>query len=250
MIERFNMEINYFEKLAFANMSRILQHMKNPFGILSAHIGANSSTPEGRNQNNIMAGELKNTLKQNGLTWIELKGGWKDTFLNKLISEDSLFIVNVNQQTVAQYAKQFNQQAYIWGTEGKYTVFNTENSQSLQSGNIIDHIKVDAIEQTEGELDRSKPTARNEMMEQGFTEIGGKRFTLKDPNTAADAYSHYFFIFSNEDILGINRKSYGPVQVKTAGINDRLTTQYGGLLAVFIPLVEILPSAHTVHPSK
>ncbi len=243
------MAINYFQRLADLGLSRLLQHMENPFGIVSAHVGTNTATAEGRHLNNQKQEELKVFLRAEGIVFIPLLGGWKDTVLHKIIPEDSLFLTNANKEFVAELAKRFNQQAYIYGDKGQYTIFNSQN-QELQSGNIVDHIKVDAVQQTDGVLDHSKPTERQNLMDQSFTDIGGKRFMLKKPDTEANAYSHYFFIHANEHPLGVNRQGYGPVQVKTAGINDRLTTQYGGLLAVFIPLVEILPSSHTVHPSK
>jgi len=117
---------------------------KGPFGIMSAARGGEDDAAR--------TGKLKNLLKQQGHGFIDLQGGYlyEEEGKPKVpVSEASVFIPNISEIAIKELASQFDQESYIFGEGGNWSLKETESGATWSEGSTADtfealrHQKVD-----------------------------------------------------------------------------------------------------------
>jgi hypothetical protein len=118
--------------------------MKNgPYGILSGHQGVEDND-EHKALNNERTKRLKQRVRDLGHGFVNVSGAWKynDDTMSRYIPEKSLFIPGADQQTLQDLAKEFNQEAYLSGSNGSFGVRNTHTNDPYLEGTIDDYLHV------------------------------------------------------------------------------------------------------------
>lgn len=115
-----------------AGLSRVLDHMwKGPFGIISAFVGENRGRVK----------QLKNLLKERGQGFIDLHGGYLYENEGKPkvpIKEDSVFLPGISEVDLRELASQFDQESYIFGEGGSWSLKETKSGAVWAEGFVDD----------------------------------------------------------------------------------------------------------------
>jgi len=122
------------KRLTTAGLSRVLDHMwKGPFGIVSAARGGDDDKSR--------TGKLKNFLKERGYGFIDLQGGYlyEEEGQPKVpVKEASVFIPNISETELQRFAQTFEQESYIFGDRGTWSLKETASGSVWASGLVED----------------------------------------------------------------------------------------------------------------
>lgn len=126
------------KRLTAAGLSRVLDHMwKGPFGIVSATRGGDDDAAR--------IGKLKNLLKQQGQGFVDLQGGYlyeEDGKPKVPVKEASVFLPNISEMVVKELASQFDQESYIFGEQGRWSLKETKSGAIWAEGLVEDTFEV------------------------------------------------------------------------------------------------------------
>lgn len=137
-----------------AGISRLFDHMKNEFGIVS---GFESSRK--LEDNTQRSKDLKQVLIEMGYGFVPAKGVWKGA------SEESLFIPGISLGEIHELARMFNQEAFVHGNNGKYNIINTGSGAVELSGDVATDFH----------------DATPEAAPDSYTETKGRKWVFKKP---------------------------------------------------------------------
>ena len=182
-----------------AGLSRIFRHLdEGPFAIVSAERG--TMTPE---ENEQRTQDLKTRIRDLGFGFIPAIGMWEGA------EENSLFIPDIPRDAAQGLSSMFDQDAFIWGDEGTYSVISTLGGNVYDSGTVKDRFhylgkeEVDAPAYTEVKQRRFKlgtrrftPNLKVGVSERGMR-VGGKNITLSGFDL--DRSGQLFFFWNGLD---------------------------------------------------
>ena len=135
------------KRLTAAGLSRVLEHMwKGPFGIISAARGGDDDAER--------TVKLKNLLKQRGQGFIDLQGGYlyEEEGKPKVpVKEASPFLPNISESEIKELASLFEQESYIAGETGHWSLKETKSGATWAEGLVEDTFE--ALRQTEVDED-------------------------------------------------------------------------------------------------
>jgi len=107
--------------IAESSVSRIFQHIEEPgraFGVLSAYRGDNSEA-----ENKRLHAELKAAVREMGLGFIEMRGGYKGD--QGFVTELSLFIPGVSRKQIIDLGTKYNQHSVIYKDTKEFSLIGT-----------------------------------------------------------------------------------------------------------------------------
>ncbi len=124
-----------FIQEAFLNestMSRIYQHIENngSFGVISPYRSYFSN-----DQNLKRYKRLKSQVRNNGLGFIEMEGGFKEE--SGWVIEKSLFIPNINKELLIQLGIQYDQYSVIYKNDTQFVEIGTNEAAGI--GKILNN---------------------------------------------------------------------------------------------------------------
>ncbi len=122
------------KRLIAAGLSRVLEHMwKGPFGIISAARGGSDDASR--------TAKLKNLLKDRGQGFIDFQGGYlyeEDGKPKVPVNEASLFLPNISEAEIKELASTFEQESYIVGERGHWSLKETQSGATWAEGLVED----------------------------------------------------------------------------------------------------------------
>lgn len=121
--------------LVEAKLSRIWQYVEDPkktFGIVSA---SRSELPD--TENNQRYTELKRKVREMGLGFIEMKGGWTEAGITS--EELSLFIPKISREKIMSLGKQYGQYSVMYKDEDEFVYIGTNENSGV--GKILSKFK-------------------------------------------------------------------------------------------------------------
>ena len=163
----------YKECLIASGLGRMVDHMltAGSWGIVSSHNSDKNEQwqLEGKGKfhpdNKKSHQELKRILQERGVGYIKAKGAWAITNkdIENFIYEESLFIPQVQESFIQALAKRYNQEAYIYGENGKWAIKNTETGNTIQG--LSGDVREDFMQWTP---EKGTPDM--------YTEVGGRQW--------------------------------------------------------------------------
>ncbi len=126
-----------------SGLSSVFKHMIDggSFGIVSAMDDSLKSNIQGIHENNKKDRLLKQLLRKFDIGYIRLKGMWKDEKSQKYLAEKSVFIPHAKEEDVRTLAELFNQDSYIYGKNGFFSIKKTDGSATYLTGDIKDYLR-------------------------------------------------------------------------------------------------------------
>lgn len=219
------------KRLAGAGLSRVLKHMwERPFGILSA------SHP---NQDNVVRTKmLKKELRNRGYGFIDLKGAYVYEETGVPVTEDSVFVPGIDEETLRELATQFEQESYIFGTDGQF-VLKAISGEIWASGSVEEtfeplfDVEVGANVPFMSQV-RSKPHRQFRLDVDRPRRIRERQQVIpgEDRRVACLLVEDELAFYSTADSF----HSKPPVSKATSGIVDEMSTPDPGLLDCWLPL--------------
>ena len=204
--------------LIASGLGRMVDHMltAESWGIVSSHdskkndewqeAGKGKFHPDNRKAHQ----ELKLILQNRGIGYIKAKGAWAtNEDIENFIYEESLFIPQVRESFIRALAKKYNQEAYIYGENGKWALKDT----------VTGDIKYDLSGDVRDDFMQWTPDKGTPDM---YTEIGGRQWKF---NPSSDPQQDEVL-----DDLGEDR-----VQEKIASFN--ILRDYGTVFYATDPCV-------------
>lgn len=107
--------------IAESSISRIFQHIEEPgrsFGVLSAYRGDNSEA-----ENKRLHTELKAAVREMGLGFIEMRGGYKGD--QGFVTELSLFVPSVSRKQIIDLGTKYKQHSVIYKDSKEFSMIGT-----------------------------------------------------------------------------------------------------------------------------
>lgn len=123
------------EPLVEAKLSRIFQYVEDPkktFGIVSA---SRSELPDAENNQRYV--ELKKKVREMGLGFIEMKGGWTEGGITS--EELSLFIPKISREQILALGKHYGQYSVMHKDEREFVYIGTNENAGV--GKILSRFK-------------------------------------------------------------------------------------------------------------
>ena len=110
------------------NLSRLIKHLEdNSFGIISGYLGK-LSLKENKERHK----KLKSLVRSKGYGYKEIKGFWEGEETKKLEEEYALFIPKITFEDIKSLGKEFEQEAIIFGEEGKIILYSPLTNTTLK----------------------------------------------------------------------------------------------------------------------
>lgn len=113
--------------IAESSVSRIYQHIEEPgrsFGVMSAFRADNSAE-----QNKTLHAELKAKVREMGLGFIEMRGGYKGD--QGFVTELSLFIPGISRKQIVSLGQTYNQHSVIYKDAKEFSLIGTNQSAGI-----------------------------------------------------------------------------------------------------------------------
>ena len=110
-------------------------------------------------------------LRKFEIGYIRLKGIWKNQEVDKYLTEKSVFIPGAREEDIQAIADLFNQDSYVFGQNGFFTIKKTDGSATYLSGKIKDYIRqtsVDELKEITDHPDRSSLPGASILKGRGF----------------------------------------------------------------------------------
>lgn len=123
--------------LVESSLSRIMQHIENPnstFGQISAFRGEFS-----REENENRHEQLKKDVRNKGLGFIEMSGGFKEEDGN--VQELSLFVPNISRKDAIELGERYGQFSILWKDPTQFVEIGTNPNSGI--GTIKNTFKKD-----------------------------------------------------------------------------------------------------------
>lgn len=128
--------------LVESSLSRIMQHIENPnstFGQISAFRGEFS-----REENEKRHEQLKKDVRNKGLGFIEMSGGFKEEDGN--VQELSLFVPNISRKDAIELGERYGQFSILWKDPTQFVEIGTNPAAGIgtikntfkKNGKVID----------------------------------------------------------------------------------------------------------------
>jgi hypothetical protein len=125
-----------------SSLSRIIQHIENPdstFGQISAFRGE-----FGREENENRHEQLKKDIRNKGLGFIEMSGGFQEEDGN--VQELSLFVPNISKNDAISLGEKYGQFSILWKDPSQFVEIGTNKAAGIgqikntfkKSGKVID----------------------------------------------------------------------------------------------------------------
>lgn len=126
-----------------SGLSSVIRHMIDggSFGIVSAASDSLKLTPEGISENNRRDRLMKMMLRKFEIGYIRLKGIWKNQEVDRYLTEKSVFIPYAKEEDVQAIADLFDQDSYVFGQNGFFTIKKTDGSATYLSGKIKNYLR-------------------------------------------------------------------------------------------------------------
>jgi len=115
--------------LVESSLSRIIQHIENPsstFGQISASRGEFS-----KEENKQRHESLKKDVRQMGLGYIEMSGGFQEEDGN--VQELSLFIPNISKKNAIELGQKYGQFSILWKDPTQFVEIGTNDASGVGS---------------------------------------------------------------------------------------------------------------------
>jgi len=140
-------------------LSRVLQHLNNKFGVVSAYRDEN---PEAVNQK--LHAQLKKDVRNLGYGFIELNSAWEEN--GEVSREQALFIPNIKRLDIIDLGAKYKQYAVLHGDKGVTELICTNAQYCGGVGKILNvftktHISEDDFKGAFSQLKKGNGNARN-----------------------------------------------------------------------------------------
>lgn len=134
--------MKFKQYLKESSLSRIWEYIENnkkSFAVISAFRGERS-----KEENEEKHNELKSKVRELGLGYIEMRGGYKED--TGFVNEKSLFIPNIQEKQAVKLGKEFDQDGILFkDSQGNFNEINTKNSLGSRVAKFVTNAKKDNI---------------------------------------------------------------------------------------------------------
>jgi hypothetical protein len=160
-------------------LSRVWQQMMggSTFGIVSAASDSNKTSQRGVDENNLRHRELQSLLRKFEIGFVNMKGLWKNSEVQKYLPEKSAFMTNIREEDVRAVAQLYDQDSYIYGSGGNFAIKKTDGSMVYLQGRVADYLK--QIPPDEASFMKQNP---ENATAPGMSVLKGRSWVFEEPN--------------------------------------------------------------------